>query len=33
MFNFLVSTSLKNRVFVLAAALLMIVFGAALVPR
>ena len=33
MFNFLVSTSLKNRLFVLAAALLMVVFGAALVPR
>jgi heavy-metal exporter, HME family len=33
MFNFLVSTSLKNRLFVLAAALLMVVLGVALVPR
>ena len=33
MFNFLVSASLKNRLFVLAAALMLAGFGAALVPR
>jgi heavy-metal exporter, HME family len=33
MFNFLVSASLKNRLFVLAAALLLVGFGAVLVPR
>jgi heavy-metal exporter, HME family len=33
MFNYLVSASLANRVFVLAAALILVVFGAFLVPR
>jgi heavy-metal exporter, HME family len=33
MFSFLVTTSLKNRVFVLAAALLLVIFGSALLPR
>src|SRR5438309_11873894 len=33
MFNFLVTNSLKNRLFVLAAALVLVVYGATVLPR
>src|SRR5882762_4029004 len=33
MFNMLVSASLRNRLFVLAAALLLVVYGSAILPR
>ena len=33
MFNILVSASLRNRLFVLAAALLLVVYGSAILPR